>query len=280
MKLEPALFDLTLLLYLIASLAYHAHVFTGSEPARRAALAAVALAVPVHTAAIGAWCLAHGALLRDPGMPFSLVAYFLALVQVGANYRRSWASIGALTMPLAFVAHFTARVQSPGGGIPDTGSPLLRPHVLVLLLGFAAFALAFCLAVTYLVQSRLLKAKQVRGLVRRLPPLESVATAAHWMATLGFSMLTLGVVSGAIVAPQSWGPGWYLDPRTVTSVVAWLIYAAYLGVSTLLGWRGRRTTYFLIAGFLVVLVAFVASVARPRPGTATAPVRAEVLPWC
>lgn len=273
MTLESGLFALTLALYFLASVSYHAHLFAGSERARRLASAQVPLAVAVHTAAIGVWCTAHAgqaSILRDAGMPVSLVAYFLALVQMGLNFRSGWASLGSLSMPLAFIAQFYAAALTPGSTVQSPpGSRLLSPHVLALLLGFAAFTLAFCLAVIYLVQSRLLKAKQIRGLFSRLPPLESVATGAHWLATIGFSMLTLGVITGAIVAPASWGATWFLDPRTLTSLVAWCIYAAYLGASMFLGWRGRRTTYFLIAGFLVVLVAFFASVRRPR--TAAAP---------
>jgi ABC-type uncharacterized transport system permease subunit len=268
MTTESLLFGATLLFYFIAAVSYHAHLFTGSERARQAALVCVPLGLAVHTAALGSWCLTHRgySILRDPDMPYSLVAYFIAAVQVVANLRPKWASLGALTMPVAFICEFYSGSAAPGTAFhqaqPVAGA-LLRPHVMVLLLGFAAFALAFCLAVLYLIQSRLLQAKQVRGLAGRLPPLESVATAAHWLAAIGFSMLTLGIVTGAIAAPQAWGDRWYLDPRTLTSVIAWAIYAAYLGAILFLGWRGRRTTYFLIAGFLVVAIAFFASVSRP-----------------
>jgi ABC-type uncharacterized transport system permease subunit len=196
-------------------------------------------------------------------MPFSLVAYFIVAAQVAADLRQSWATLGSLTMPLAFFAQFYASLRSVGGAAASPSNPLFSPHVMAVLLGFAAFSLAFCAAILYLVQARLLKTKQVRGVFRRLPPLESIAAAAHRLAIAGLSLLTLGMVTGAILAPQRWGAGWYLDPHTVVSVIAWAIYAAYLGASSLLGWRGRRTTYFLIAGFVVVLAAFVAFVARP-----------------
>lgn len=256
----------TLLLYLAGSVAYHAHLFAGSERARRAAPWLVAAGAAGHTVAIGAHCLASpNSLFQDPAMPFSLTAYFIALVQVVSDFWRGWASAGSLSIPLAFVGLFYARVRSGGvSAAPAPAGPLLSPHVLALLLGFAAFTLAFCLAVIYLVQSRMLKAKQVRGIFARLPPLESVNTGAHWMATVGFSLLTLGIITGAIAAPERWGPRWYLDARALTSVVAWGIYAAYLGAIELLGWRGRKTTYFLIVGFLVISCAFVISVMSSR----------------
>ena len=96
----------------------------------------------------------------------------------------------------------------------------------------------------------------MKGIVRRLPPLESISISAHWLAAAGFSMLTLGIVTGVIWALRAWKPNWWLDPKVVTSFIAWLIYATYLAFSSIRGWRGLKTTYFLIAGFVVVLIAY------------------------
>jgi ABC-type uncharacterized transport system permease subunit len=270
---DGALNYAALLCYVISTVCYHLHVFGGSDRARRIAVVAVVLGLLAHTAAIGVYCsLGRGSVLRGT-MPYSLVAYFIALGQAAAALRKEWSSLGALTMPLAFITQFVG-ISGPvmGGGHPASGSTLLRPHVTVLLLGFAAFTLSFCLAVIYLLETRLLKEKKIRGLFSRLPPVEAVAAGAHWMAIVGFSLLTLGVITGAIAAPTSWGPDWYTNPRVlpsvITSLVAWAIYAAYLGVS-MLGWRGRRTTYFLIAGFVVVLIAFFASVSQGKSAART-----------
>lgn len=269
MNWEALFSGLTLLFYAVSSIQYHTHLFAGSERAARLARATAMVGLVAHTVALGIWCMTHNwSILRDERMPFAVVAYCVVLVQLFVSSRKGWPALGSLSIPLAFIAESFAVTPGPSGVAAAAGSALLRPHVLALLLGFAAFALAFCLAVLYLLQSWLLKTKQIKGLFKRLPPLESVSTAAHRIAILGFTLLTLGIITGSLVAPNSWGPQWYLDPHTVTGVVAWAIYAAYLGVSSLLGWRGRRTTYFLIAGFLVVVVAFVTSVNRPKPAKA------------
>jgi len=266
MSWEALLTGMSLLFYASSSIMYHTHLFAGSERAARLARATALVGLLAHTAALGVWCMTHNwSILRDERMPFSVVAYCVVLVQLFVSSRKGWPALGSLSIPLAFIAESFAVTPGPSGVASAPGSALLRPHVLALLLGFAAFAVAFCLAVLYLLQSRLLKTKQIKGLFKRLPPLESVSTAAHRVAILGFTLLTLGIITGSLVAPNSWGPQWYLDPHTVTGLVAWAIYAAYLGVSSLLGWRGRRTTYFLIAGFLVVVIAFVTSVNRPKP---------------
>jgi len=271
-----ALFTTTLGLYLLASLGHHLHLFGGSERARRFAWGAVAAGVAVHLAAIGLFCsLREGSVLTG-AMPYSLVAFFLALGQLAANFRPGWSTVGSLTLPLAFLAAFVGLAGSAGP--TPSATTWMRPHVTVLLLGFAALALSFSLAVAYLVATRLLKAKKVQGLFSRLPPLESIQAGAHWLTVVGFTLLTLGMVTGAIAAHAVWGPDWYLDPHVVpsfaTTLVAWLVYAAYLGARMGLRWQGRRTAYFLLAGFAVLVVAFFVSVTggkRPASDSALPP---------
>jgi ABC-type uncharacterized transport system permease subunit len=271
--MSHALFSTALFLYLVSSIGHHLHLFSGSERARQAAWIAAGAALAAHLTAIGVFCsLREGSVLTG-AMPYSLVAFFVALGQFAANFRPGWSTLGSLTMPLAFLAQFVGQAGSAGPSAP--ASTWLRPHVTVLLLGFAALALGFGLAVLYLAGTRLLKAKQIEGLFRRLPPLESVQAGAHWLTVVGFTLLTLGMITGVIAAQAVWGPRWYLDPHVLpsfgTTLLAWLVYAGYLGVRMLLGWQGRRTTYFLLAGFVFLVVAFLVSVSegkRPAPDAA------------
>ncbi|MBM3457164.1 MAG: hypothetical protein FJX77_01320, partial [Armatimonadetes bacterium] len=117
MSLEGALGVPAMLLYLTGSVAHHAHLFAGSERARRVAPWLVLTGVLFHTAAIGAHCLASStSLFRDPSMPLSLAAYFIAVAQVAVDFWKGWSSAGSLSVPLAFVALCSARVQGELGG--------------------------------------------------------------------------------------------------------------------------------------------------------------------
>jgi cytochrome c-type biogenesis protein CcsB len=258
-SLDTALFSAVLGLYFFAAVFHHAHLFTGGERSRRLAHTCVWLGVLVHAVAIAERAAGFG---RPPFAgafeSLSFIAWLIAGVQLLLQLRFGWSAIGALTMPIAFVAVFYANFL-PRSGMMDPAlleSPFRSPHVIATILGFVSFALAFCFAIAYLIQNRLLKRKQVKGIARRLPPLESISHSAHWLAAAGFSMLTLGILTGIIWATHAWKPNWFLDPKVVTSFIAWLIYALYLYVSSIGGWRGYKTTYFLIAGFVVVLIAY------------------------
>jgi ABC-type uncharacterized transport system permease subunit len=257
--LASLLYGAVLGCYFVATACYHLHVFAGSARARRLAPYALAAGVLIHAAALGQRWFDPSA----PHLPVSTrvvttIAWTVALTQLILDWRLGWSAVGSLSVPLAFCAVFYAIILPHqqalnGATLKDA---LVRPHLVATILGFAGLALAFCLAVVYLVEGRLLKKKQVRGAFHRLPPLESVATAAHWLAAVGFSMLTLGIITGSLVAIHK-GGGWYREPKVVASFVAWLIYAAYMATSSLAGWRGQKTSYFLIGGFAALLVAYV-----------------------
>jgi ABC-type transport system involved in cytochrome c biogenesis permease subunit len=256
---DTALFIGAAAAYFAAAVFHHAHLFTGSQTTRRLARLTVAAAVILH----GLGLLANAAEYHrcpfvNPGQTVSFMAWCVGLMQFAIELRYDWIVVGALSMSIAFLAVVTSHLLPRAGGPADLflRSHWLSPHVFAVSVGFASFALAFSLAVVYQVENRLLKRKQLRGVFQRLPPLDSISTAAHWLAAAGFSMLTLGLLTGIIGAERNWAAGWVLDPKVLTSFFAWLIYAAYLVMSGLGGWRGRRTTYFLIAGFIAVLIAY------------------------
>lgn len=264
------LLALALVSYFAASAAYHVQLFAGSSRGHQFARVTSGVGLLLNLSGIGAWCLSHtGSILRDPTMPYSLVAFFLVAAQLAVDLFRGWSALGSLTLPLAVICQFSATLALKAVE-PDATTPpaILSPHVLALLLGFVAFTLAFSMAVLHLAQTSLLKAKRLQGIFSRLPSIESARTGAHFMAIVGFSLLSLGIVTGAMAAPGTWGARWYLDLRTVSSVAAWAVYAAYLGAIEILGWRGRRTMYFLLVGFVAILLAFLASVNRGAGRTA------------
>ena len=259
MRPDTVLFIGAAAAYFAAAVFHHAHLFTGSHATRRLARLTLFAAVVMH----GLGLLVNAAEFHrcpfvNAGQTVSFMAWCLGLMQLAIELRYDWLAVGSLSMPIAFLAVVTSNLLPRSGAPADLflRSHWLSPHVFAVSLGFASFALAFCLAVVYQAESHLLKRKQLRGMFQRLPPLESISTAAHWLAAAGFSMLTLGLLAGVIGAERHWEAGWVLEPKVLTSFIAWLIYAAYLVMSGIGGWRGRRTTYFLIAGFIAVLIAY------------------------
>ncbi len=186
---------------------------------------------------------------------WALVAVFLLL-----NWRYPIKVLGALVAPLAALMVCGAIILPQQG--TGTISPLLRGfwltvHVSLTLLGYAALGLAFLGGIFYLIQERQIKAKKFGFFYRRLPSLSQLDTLNYWCLTIGFPLLTGGIVAGSLYAQHTLGRFWSWDPKEVLTLLAWLIYAVLLHERLTVGWRGRRAAWLAICGFLVLVCTFV-----------------------
>ncbi len=163
-----------------------------------------------------------------------------------------------------FAAPFIAFVLIASALLPDPPAQTARlfqslwlmAHVTAIFLGEAAFALACGVGILYLVQEKAIKTKKTRYVFRRLPSLELLDAAGYGCIVVGFALMTLGLITGLVYARAVWGRFWTWDPKEVWSGVSWLYYAALLHGRLRSGWRGRRSAWWAIVGFAVLLFTF------------------------
>ena len=139
---------------------------------------------------------------------------------------------------------------------PALQSYWLGIHAFLAFLGNAAFAVAFGTGIMYLLQEHYLKSKHLSGLFQRLPSIQVLDEINYKMINLGFPLLTLAIITGALWSESAWGNYWRWDPKEVWSMITWFIYALVLHVRLTAGWRGKRAAVLSIIGFSVVLFTF------------------------
>lgn len=69
---------------------------------------------------------------------------------------------------------------------------------------------------------------------------------------LGFPLLTVGIVSGAVWANEAWGSYWSWDPKETWALITWLVFAIYLHARITKGWVGKKPALIATTGFFVV----------------------------
>ena len=69
---------------------------------------------------------------------------------------------------------------------------------------------------------------------------------------LGFALLTIGILSGAVWANEAWGSYWSWDPKETWAFVTWLTFAFYLHTRLSRGWAGKKSAFVATFGFLIV----------------------------
>jgi cytochrome c-type biogenesis protein CcsB len=130
----------------------------------------------------------------------------------------------------------------------------LSIHPSVTLFAYAFLALSCIGGLMYLLQEREIKGKRFGMFYTRLPSLEALDKLNHHCLSIGFLLLTLGLITGAFWAKQAWGTYFrWNDVKMIWSLVTWLLYAAVVHQRFTVGWRGRRAAILSIIAFMSVL---------------------------
>jgi cytochrome c-type biogenesis protein CcsB len=166
--------------------------------------------------------------------------------------------LGAFVSPVAVVLMILASLfpKEIVPVEPVLNSFWLPVHVTLAIIGNALFALAFAAGAMYLIQERQIKSKKIGAFYRRLPALKVLDDLNYRCLTLGFPLLTLGIITGSIWAESAWGTYWSWDPKQTWSLITWFIYAALLHGRLTVGWRGRRAATFAVVGFIFLVFTF------------------------
>ena len=254
------LIEIALLLYAFACVFYLWSILGGTYRLKRLASASAALGLLVHSAIIVDVCLQlHRVALTNLFESLLFLAWALVAIYLLMERRYRITALGAYATLAALCVIVVASALPRG--IDPTLLPALRSHWSVIhitscLLGYASLTLAFGAAIVYAIQERMLKTKRITVLQERLPSLDVADHLAYKMVSLGFPMLTLGIVTGALWAQSAWNSYWSWDPKETWSLITWLVYAAYLHVRIVSRWRGKWANRLLIAGFVCMIVTY------------------------
>jgi cytochrome c-type biogenesis protein CcsB len=253
------LLKVTTLFYLVGTVLYLYFIVTMRERAARAGRVFLLAGVILHAIGFAARYAAAGYTpVTSLFESLSFFALAIAAVFLYVEGRYNLRVLGAFIAPLAFV--FSVLSAFLPGEIaelaPALNSHWLPIHVFLLFVGDAIFAVAFGAGVMYLLQEKQVKRKKMGAIFRRLPSLDVLDEVNYRCLTVGFPLLTLGIITGSIWAEYAWGSYWSWDPKETWSLITWLLYAALLHGRLTVGWRGRKAAILAIAGFCAVLFTF------------------------
>ena len=94
------------------------------------------------------------------------------------------------------------------------------------------------------------------SIVSYLPSRDSLDGLIYKTVAISFPLLTFMIIAGAYWANRTWGTYWSWDPKEDWALITWLTYAGYIHMRLTRGWRGRRSAYFAIIGFGIVMFTF------------------------
>ncbi len=167
---------------------------------------------------------------------------------------------GMLVMPGVLALLFYAWA---GYGMEYTVTPALNSawvvvHVILALLAYGALTVALIAAVLQIVEeNRLKNKKRLDKVFRKFPPLETLESLTYKAVSVSFVFLSLVIVTGALRANMlpAWRQ-WWADPKILSAIVTWAIFGAYIAGRIWFGWRGKRASFIVIAGFVIAIFTY------------------------
>jgi ABC-type uncharacterized transport system permease subunit len=247
------LLGISLVAYFIASALYLANLHLKSKYLASYGTLATTAGLGIQTVRLIMQTAAHATPFANAQEAIFFLSWAIALVYLILLIRFKLPAVGALAMPLALIALALVYRFIPSGS-PLASGAWLEIHVVAIIISLALFILAFCSAIFYLVQNKLLKSKRLKGMFRKLPPLETDDAIGFYLAAIGFPLLTLGIITG-IVGVETAQLRMQISWDKVTAAVAtWIVYGAYLWAHGASGWRGKRANWILVIGAAFIAV--------------------------
>jgi cytochrome c-type biogenesis protein CcsB len=274
-----------------------------------------ALALLVYFFSREAW-------LRNLGVPLAIVGCVAQFAQLGVRYALtgiwpllnlygSLSLFAAMSVAIFIIMAWRYRAWYAGGfvlaiaaialaygvtwnegtmpAVPSLQSYWAKIHVPIVVSSYAAFMVAFCFSVIYLIkyyaEERIAATAgrvelagtgltmQVRGdtpaiaaaaqsgnpvaqWLETLPSLAQLDVIVYRAIAIGLPLISIGIITGAAWAKEAWGAYWQWDPKETAALSTWIVYLAYMHLHTRNTWRGLRTNWVSVAGFLLVIFTY------------------------
>ena len=252
------------LLYGLAAVNYLVYFLRDDPFAERTCSGCLGAAVAVHVLFTALWSIHYG---HHPvsSLPeaLSIIGLSVACVYLYVEQIQKQRTTGAFIVPVVVLFQLAASALLPQAPTAEAasiyaGNPLFGFHIVMAVFGYSAFALSAVYGIMFLVMYRALKSGRFGLMFERLPSLDVLSGMAFGATILGWGMLTVAIVLGAVMSLEHL-PGFYTDPKFISTLAVWLVYATAVGTYFGLNWRGARAVYLSLTGFVFAVVATVGS---------------------
>jgi len=196
--------------------------------------------------------------LEDNFEALTALAVMLAGFWMYVQRARPIPGLDWFLMPIVVLMLVCAAVFAtvkPNNYRPD--SAWLWTHLLSTFGGVLAFAIAAGVGCMYLVVSGRLRRKPIMP-GHNLGNLERLEHVTQSAASIGFALLTIGMITGLVKVLQDphtqLGRHWITNPKVVLAFGVWVVYALALHSPINPAFRGRKSAMLSIVGFVLMML--------------------------
>lgn len=186
---------------------------------------------------IGLWMSLERPPMRTMGETRLWYSFFLPLVGLMTylRWRYKWILSFSTVLALVFIGVNLLKPDIHNKTLmPALQSPWFVPHVIVYMFAYAMLGAATVMALYLLLR------KNKRPAAMEMDMCDN-------LVQIGFSFMTLGLLSGALWAKEAWGHYWSWDPKETWAAITWFCYLSYIH------YRLHRKTSYSIALIMLLL---------------------------
>nr|YP_009671101.1 cytochrome c heme attachment protein [Passiflora tetrandra]QCX30348.1 cytochrome c heme attachment protein [Passiflora tetrandra] len=223
------------------------------------------------------------------------LSWGFSIIHMVPYFKKHKKSLGVITAPSTFFTQsfatsgFLTDMHQSEILVPALQSQWLMMHVSMMILGYAALLCGSLLSVALLVirfrkviriiekSNNLLKDSFSFGEIHymtegsnflrniyffsfrnyyRFQLIQQLHNWSYRILSIGFIFLTIGILSGAVWANETWGSYWNWDPKETWAFITWAIFAIYLHTRTNKNFEGFSSAIVASIGFLIIWICY------------------------
>lgn len=187
----------------------------------------------------------------------SVIFWFIALLGLISTFRRPTDNLLVVLFPLAAVAITASTINGPAHQLETHVSGGMLSHILSSILAYSVLTIAAIQALALSLQDYQLKHHHLKGILKNLPPLQTMETLLFESLWIGVALLSLSIVSGLIFLDDIFAQ--HLVHKSAFTIAAWCIFSTLLWGHWQLGWRSQTAVRWTIGGFVALMLGYFGS---------------------
>lgn len=189
----------------------------------------------------------------------SLMLWLAVLIYWLESFHARMDGLQPMVLPLAAISALAPALFPQLRVVANAGAWGFQLHFLTAMLAYSLFTLSALHAVFMGFAERKLHQRAVTKSLTSLPPILTMEALLFRMILVAFCLLTVALLSGVMFAEAIFGRAMAVDHKTLFAFASWGIFAALLIGRQVYGWRGRVALRWTLAGFMVLLLAYIGS---------------------
>jgi ABC-type uncharacterized transport system permease subunit len=233
-------------------------------PRRQRAMWLIPAVAAAHAVLLGSAVLSGGVMHFGFAHALSATLLLAVLIVWAEGFLVPVRGLLVLVLPPAAVAAVLPALFHGAPIAASTDTTAFRVHLLV---AIAAFSLITIAAVHAMLMASMDRALHAAGgvtdttsrVLAEVPPLLAMERLLFRLIGIGFVLLTATLLTGVFFSEMLLGRALRFDHKSVFTLASWLVFAGLLAGRRLFGWRGRTALRWTLAGFVMLLLAYVGS---------------------